>query len=45
MDQEETLIQFNAQMPNIPAHPGMKITVRFNADGCLFDASLTFTRS
>jgi hypothetical protein len=45
LDQEETLIQFNAQLPNIPAHPGMKITVKFNADGCLFEASLTFTRN
>ena len=44
-DQEETLIQFNAQLPNVPAYPGMKIIVKFDADGCLFDTSLLLTRS
>ncbi|MBS3927236.1 MAG: hypothetical protein KGZ65_00880 [Sphingomonadales bacterium] len=44
-DQEETLIQFNAQLPNVPAHAGMKITVKFDADGCLFEASLLLMRS
>lgn len=39
---EEMLVQFNAQMPNVPAYPGMKMTIKFDADGVLFDASLTF---
>lgn len=44
-DQEETLIQFNAQIPNVPAQSGMEIIVKFDADGCLFDARLLLTRS
>lgn len=44
-DFDEMLVQFNAQMPNIPAHPGMKITIKFDADGVLFEASLTFGRN
>lgn len=37
----ENLAQFHAQMPHVPAHPGMKIIVNFDAGGQYFSTSLT----
>lgn len=38
---DDTLAQFHAVLPNIPAHPGMKIIVNFTAKGITFGTSLT----
>lgn len=35
------LVQFHAQMPHVPAHPGMKITVNFFAEDTEFSAELS----
>lgn len=39
-DFDDYLTQFHAQMPNVPAFPGMKITVHFQAGDQKFGASL-----
>lgn len=40
-DKDEYLVQFHAQMPDVPAYPGMKITFNFKADDHCFSTSLT----
>lgn len=42
---EDTLGQFSAVLPNVPAHPGMKIIVTFKAKGHTFGTSITISES
>ncbi|RYY22393.1 MAG: hypothetical protein EOP62_23275 [Sphingomonadales bacterium] len=39
-ERDENLAQFHAQMPHVPAHPGMKIVVNFKIGGQCFSTSL-----